>query len=144
MKDERLNGSFTAYWETELPHLWSDRRREPCWFHRTAGKLKEERRKLQLLYRKIKEWEHLLKKRTWWERVAEAVEWSGGGGGDSDQESRSAVEVWGFLTGVFLSIFFIFLLIQRRVKRFLETLLQCKDIFFYFKSEKKKKVEMRD
>jgi len=42
---------------------------------------------------------------TWWERVAE----EGGGGesliGVSDQTSRSAVEVCGFLTGVFLSIF---------------------------------------
>ena len=43
------------------------------------------------------------RKATWWERAAEDDEWSGGG--VSDQESRSAVEVWGFLTGVLLSIF---------------------------------------
>lgn len=47
---------------------------------------------------------------TWWdraeERAAEAAEPVAGesAAGFSDQVNRSAVEVWGFLTGVFLSI----------------------------------------
>lgn len=44
---------------------------------------------------------------TWWERTEERVAEEGAGesaGGVSDQVSRSAVEVCGFLTGVLLSI----------------------------------------
>jgi hypothetical protein len=53
---------------------------------------------------------------TWWERVAEreAAEATAGesAGGFSDQVSRSAVDVCGFLTGVLLSIlFFLFLIL---------------------------------
>ena len=40
---------------------------------------------------------------TWWERAPETVA-GDSDGGTSDQVSRSAVDVWGFLTGVFLSI----------------------------------------
>lgn len=42
---------------------------------------------------------------TWWERGAEEAGAGESDGGVSDQVSRSAVEVWGFLTGVLLSIF---------------------------------------
>jgi len=42
---------------------------------------------------------------TWWERTAEREAEEGeSGGGTSDQVSRSAVDVCGFLTGVLLSI----------------------------------------
>lgn len=44
------------------------------------------------------------KKVTWWERTAERVAAEESAGGVSDHVSRSAVDVWGFLTGVLLSI----------------------------------------
>lgn len=51
--EKRLSGCFTAYWGTEPPLLWSDRRREPCWFHLTAENEQRTIINSQLFFKKM-------------------------------------------------------------------------------------------
>jgi hypothetical protein len=53
---------------------------------------------------RIQESKTTRREQTWWGLRFRWVVWSGSDGGTSCHVSRSAVEVWDFLTGVFLSI----------------------------------------